>query len=153
MTQNKAIGVIVVTAAAAYIVWRLQEAQGGAITFVNPFAALSPSNPSPGGPDGSGGTNPASVNFHFAAEPFKRAGNLSAVDSRSASRMTVVAPTRPPDEMTKTAQPQRPTFLGEKTEFAPNLGDANFSAWDYLASTPPELAWGLRTGGGGFWSV
>jgi hypothetical protein len=148
MTQERALGIIALTAAAGYVVWRIQEAQGGPIVWVNPMTALQPNNPSPVGSEGSGATNPLSQQFRLAATTEKRPGNLSSVNYLSRSRQTSVSPLLPPDEITRTAQPQRPAFLGEDTKYLPNLGDPNMSAWDYLASTPPDLAWGLSAGGG-----
>ena len=147
MTQQKMFGVIVLTAAAAYLVWRIQEAQGGAIVWVNPLDALRPNNPSPIGSDGSGVTNPLSATFRLSATAEKRPGNLSSVTYVSSSRQSSVSPLLPPDELTRTAQPQRPEFLGENMKYLPNLGDPNLSAYDYLASTPPDLSWGLSAGG------
>jgi hypothetical protein len=148
VTQQKTIGVIALTAVAAYVVWRIQEAQGGAIVWVNPFTGLSPNNPSPVASEGSGATNPLSAQFRMIAPSEKRPGNLSSVNYVTGSRQTSVSPLLPPDELTRTAQPQRPMFLGEDQQYLPNLGDPNLSAYDYLASTPPDLSWGLSAGGG-----
>lgn len=148
MTQKKILGVAALTAIAAYVVWRVQEANGNPIVWINPMTLLSPNNPSPVASDGSGATNPLSAAFTLNTRTNKRAGNMSSVDARARSRQTSVSPLLPPDELTMTAQPQRAAFVGENTKYLPNLGDPNLSAYDYLASTPPDLAWGLSAGGG-----
>lgn len=148
MTQKKIIGVAVITAVAAYIVWRVQEAAGGVVVWVNPMTLLSPNNPSPVASQGSGVTNPLAPAFGVSLPSRKEPGNAPAFPSRTRSRQTAVSPLLPPDELTKTAQPQRAAFVGENTQYLPNLGDPNLSAYDYLASTPPDLAWGLSAGGG-----
>ena len=75
---------------------------------------------------------------------FKAPGNATAVPSRPPSPGSNANPIAPPSTPTKTAQPEGPNviLLGD-AKFLPNLGDPNFSAYDYLASMPPDLAWKL----------
>jgi len=148
VTEKKMFGVAAITAVVAYVVWRVQEANGNPVIWVNPLSLLAPNNPSPVGSEGSGSTNPLAPSFRMTSTAQRRPGNLSSVDITSSSRMTAVGPLLPPEELTRTAQPQRARFVGEGTKYLPNLGDPNLSAYDYLASTPPDLAWGLSAGGG-----
>ena len=148
MTQKKAIGVAAITAVLAYVVWRVQASAGNPIIWVNPMTLLAPNNPSPVASEGNGSTNAASAEFNLPFHLVKRPGNLSAIEYTTRSRMTAVGPLLPPEELTMTAQPQKARFVGEGTKYLPNLGDPNLSAYDYLASTPPDLAWGLSAGGG-----
>jgi hypothetical protein len=78
---------------------------------------------------------------------FKLPGNASSVPARSSAPGTRLDPLSPPDTLTRTAQPAGPAFVGDDVEYLPTLGDPHFNAWDYLASTPPDLAWGLDTDG------
>jgi len=148
VTQKKMIGVAALTAIAAYVVWRVQEANGNPVIWINPMTLLAPNNPSPVASDGSGATNPLSAAFTLNTRTNKHAGNAPSVLGTPRSRQTSISPLLPPDELTMTAQPQRAAFVGENTKYLPNLGDPNLSAYDYLASTPPDLAWGLSAGGG-----
>jgi len=143
MTNGRAAALVAVGAGAAYLVWRLNVAQGGPVTFVNPFTSMLPGNPSTAGQDGSGETNPLAETFQAIGRAFKLPGNASSQASEQASPGTTVDPVAPPDTITGTAQPERPAFQPE-SGYLPNLGDPNFSAYDYLASTPPDLAWGIK---------
>jgi len=146
MKTEKALALVFLGVGTAYLVWRLSEAQrsGGPLTFVSPLQIFQSGNPSTAGTDGGGSSNPFSELFHNIGQAFKMPGNAPSLESRAASRGTSVNPVGPPDTVTLTAQPERMAFLGEDVEYAPNLGDPNFSAWDYLASTPPDLAWDIR---------
>lgn len=149
MTTERAIGIVVLTAGAAYVVWRLQDAnaRGGPVIWVNPFAQLLPGNPSPVATDGAGVTNAVGLTYYSGPESYKRAGNLSVSTAKTAKPPTAADPLLPPSYLTRTAQPERPPFIGEKAvKFLPNLGDPNMTAWDYLASTPPD-AWGFEGSG------
>jgi hypothetical protein len=143
VTGKQKLGIVLLTAGAAYLVWRLQEAGAGAITFVNPLTALFPGEPSPAGTSGAGSTNPLIMASAPVAQSFKAPGNSPAREAESSREGTRVNPLEPPMVMTGTAQPeQNPFWAG--LEHVPNMGDPNFSAWNYLASTPPDLAWGVN---------
>lgn len=146
MTTNKQIGIVLLAVAGGYLVWRLNEAKrtGGPVTFVNPFETqYLPGEPSPAGSEGGGATNPFSGLIDSVKRAFKLPGNVTAVPALPAAPGTPVDPISPPDRPTLTAQPEGPRFLPE-SGYLPNLGDPNFSSWNYLASTPPDLAWGLK---------
>jgi len=139
MKAYRAFGVALVVTASAFILWRLSRAQGGVVTLWD----YEPGDASTAGSDGGGNTNPFSTFFHALGNAFKMPGNASAITALPSSPGTPVNPLGPPDTMTRTAQPEGFAFLGENIEYAPNLGDPNFSAWNYLATTPPDLAWGF----------
>lgn len=147
MSNDRALRIVLVTAAAAYVAWRLQEANGGPIVWVNPLTAFLPGNPSPPGTDGAGVTNGPALTFYTGPESYKGAGNTSVLSAKSIKPPTSADPLLPPSYLTRTAQPERPPFIGEKAvKYLPNLGDPNMSAYDWLASTPPD-AWGLQGSG------
>jgi len=146
MKPERTIALVAVTIGALYLIWRLQEAKGGPVTFINPFRPSTeflPGEPSPAGSEGSGTTNPLSQLFTVLGRAFKLPGNAPSVTALPSSPGTPVNPIGPPDTVTMTAQPERPAFVDD-VEYLPNLGDPNFSSWNYLASTPPDLSWGLR---------
>jgi len=135
MTKERKILGVLAVAGAMYLIWRLQVAGDGPVTFVSPWASLFPERPSPT-PETA---TPAWAVIGYDAP--KLPGNLSSVPTLPASRGTAVNPVGPPDVVTLTAQPAPSPFLGEG--YQPNLGDPNFSMWNYLASTPPDLSWGI----------
>ena len=139
---------VALAVSAGYLLWRLNEAKatGGVVTFVNPFGAYLPGEPSPAGSDGTGNPNMFSEIFAALSRAFKMPGNASSIPAVSSSLGTPVNPVGPPDTVTRTAQPEGPAFIDGSVEYLPNLGDANFSAWNYLATTPPDLAWGMKDG-------
>jgi len=143
MTTGRAVALVAVGAGAAYLIWRLNEAQGGTVVFVNPFTSMLPGNPSTAGSEGAGDTNPLTQMFQTITRAFKLPGNASSQVNEESSAGTPVNPVGPPDTVTLTAQPERPAFQPD-SGYLPNLGDPNMSAWDYLASTPPDLAWGIK---------
>jgi len=147
MKTHKAVALVGVAVVAGYLLWRLNEAKGGAVTFVNPFqpATYLPGEPSPAGSDGGGVTNPFSGFLQSIQQAFKAPGNMTATPALIAAPGTPVNPIGPPGSMTKTAQPERSPFLTPGDDgYVENLGDPNFSTWNYLASTPPDLAWGIK---------
>jgi len=144
---ERALVLVALALGAGYLLWRLNEARGGPVTYVSPFTpSYLPGEPSPAGSEGTGNTNPLSGIIEAIGRAFKLPGNASSVTARAAAPGTPVNPIGPPDTVTLTAQPERSPFLPEEG-YVSNLGDPNFNAWDYLASTPPDLAWGM-TGGG-----
>jgi len=153
MKTDKAIALLAIGMVAAYVLWRLQEAKGGTVTFVNPFNALAPGSPSTVGSDGTGATTSSlSSLFQTIGNAFKLPGNQTSQAVAPSSPGTSVDPAGPPSSPTGTAQPQGPSALlmSGNPEYLPNLGDPNFSAWNYLATTPPDLAWGLTASGGAY---
>lgn len=146
MTTDRRIAMLGLTAAAIYVLWRVQAAQGGPIVWVNPFAGLGPGLPSTAGSSGAGGTNVLADNFRLTLPGFKLPGNTSPLPALPSSRGTQVNPIGPPDVLTKTAQPSPPAFIGD-VEYLPNLGDPNMTIYDYLASTPPDWSWGVTDNG------
>lgn len=136
--------IIIITLGAAYAAWRVQESQreGGPVTWKNPLDLLLPGPPSPAAPEGVGETNPDLMALWFPVGMMstKMPGNAPARAATPSDPATRVDPLWPPSTLTYTAQPET-LYSGMK--YVPNLGDPNTLAWAYLASTPPDLAWGL----------
>lgn len=152
MTTGRQLGLVGIGLFAGYLIWRLNEAKqtGGPVIFVNPFTYL-PASPSPARPEErviGNETNPISGFFAAVTNALKLPGNKGAVHHVPPSIGSAVDPVGPPNTPTLTMQPEPSPFLGLSAEdgFVPNLGDPNFSSWNYLASTPPDLAWGLKGG-------
>jgi len=137
VTNEKALGTAVLVSVGAFVLWRVSRARGGMVTLVD----LEPGPASELGAEGGGSSNPFTALFAAVGNIFKGPGNAPVLAALPASKQTPVSPLAPPDTMTRTAQPEGFAFLGEGVEYAPNLGDPNMSAWAYLASTPPDLAW------------
>jgi hypothetical protein len=151
--SNRSMKLLAVGAVAAYLVWRIQEARGGPITFVSPFDLLAPGPPSTVRTEGDGQTNIfASVGnlLENFGRSLKTPGNASGFRTLAAAPGTNANPLAPPSDLILTAQPSPYEGLGPDVQYVPNLGDPNMTAFDFLASTPPDLAWGIEAGGGFF---
>lgn len=142
--SSRAVMLFALGAGALYLMARAERARiTGVPVFVNPFAALTPGNPSPGGSTGAGSTNPLEMAFSGLAQAFKLPGNTTIAPAAVPSPGTSENPVGPPATSTRTAQPERPLLVGiGDVDYLPNLGDPNFTSFDYLASTPPD-AWGF----------
>lgn len=142
-------GRIVATAAlvtgGVYLLFKMREAQIAGRPLTLP--SLFPSNPSKASPANIGaGTNlfmeiPAALERALSA--FKLPGNTtSAVAKPSSPGVPTMGWTLDPGSSLIPPPPLNPTY-GTPGQYIPNMGDPNYSAWDYLASTPPDLAWTL----------
>lgn len=143
--QQRNFGLVALALGGGYLVWRLNESRGGAVTFVSPFEFFSSGPPSELGSEGTGDTNPISMLFSRLATAFKAPGNAPAVTATDPAPGTGVDPVGPPVAVTKTAQPNV-WRLPDNVDYLPNLGDPNFVGWSF-AVTPPDLAWNLRREG------
>lgn len=148
MTKGeRAFGIIFVTGAAAFIVYKLQQRQAAeAGVQANPLTPLLPGNPSPVAEDrpGGGATNPLDAAFRRITQAFKLPGNSTSLTVQPSKLGTSVNPLKVPSDLGAPLQPAKSSYLGERDYgYIPNLGDPNMTAWNYIASTPPELAWGL----------
>ncbi len=151
--DNRAWKLLGIGAVAAYLIWRIQEARGGPIVFVNPLDMFSAGPPSLVRTEGDGQTNMfASVGnlLDNLGRTLKGPGNASFFRSLPAQAGTNANPLAPPSELIMTAQPSPYEGLGPDVRYVPNLGDPNMTIYDFLASTPPDLAWGIESAGGFF---
>jgi hypothetical protein len=87
----------------------------------------------------------ADISETLARIGLKGPGNAPSVPNLPSSIGIVdVDPAGPPSTVTPPAQGERARFVTDpESGYLPNLGDPNMAAWDYLASTPTDLAWNL----------